>query len=65
MFLIPLLILLPIVIWLVREYDGGHAPAGSSLVGIRRANALDILGERYARGEINQAEYLEKKRDLL
>lgn len=31
----------------------------------RRARGLDILEERYARGEINREEYLEKKRDLL
>jgi putative membrane protein len=29
-----------------------------------RSNALDLLEERYARGEINREEYLEKKRDL-
>lgn len=31
----------------------------------RRARGLEILEERYARGEINREEYLEKKRDLL
>ena len=30
----------------------------------RRPAALDVLEERYARGEIGRDEYLEKKRDL-
>lgn len=31
----------------------------------RRPPGLDVLEERYARGEINRDEYLEKKRDIL
>jgi putative membrane protein len=30
----------------------------------RRPPGLDVLEERYARGEINREEYLQKKRDL-
>ncbi|MBU6471205.1 MAG: SHOCT domain-containing protein [Alphaproteobacteria bacterium] len=30
----------------------------------RRSAALDLLEQRYARGEIGRDEYLEKKRDL-
>ena len=32
--------------------------------GERRAPALDVLEERYARGEINREEYIQKKRDI-
>ena len=31
----------------------------------RRSSGLDVLEERYARGEINRDEYLQKKRDIL
>lgn len=49
------------VVWLVRSmsYTGGaqlHLP--------RRSSGLDVLEERYARGEINRDEYLQKKRDI-
>jgi putative membrane protein len=40
------------MMWMVR----GHHHAGSS--------ALDILNERYARGEINEAEHEERRRVL-
>jgi putative membrane protein len=30
----------------------------------RRSTALDVLEERYARGEITKEEYLQKKRDI-
>jgi putative membrane protein len=59
------LVILGIVIagfvWLMRSMtqrsDRPHAFAG-------RPPGLDILEQRYARGEINRDEYLEKKRDL-
>ena len=46
--------------WLVQSTkgDSGSTRSGSS-------NALEILKERYARGEINKQEFEEKKRDLL
>jgi len=30
----------------------------------RRSTGLDVLEERYARGEINRDEYLQKKKDI-
>jgi len=70
-FLIPLLFLALViaVIVLAVRYAmgwGGH-PIGPGMTGYgveRRSSALDLLEERYARGEINRDEYLEKKRDI-
>ena len=45
--------------WLIQATRGGGDMAGRS-----RSTALDILKERYARGEIDKAEFEEKKRDL-
>lgn len=47
------------VIWLVRAMTsaGPHKPP-------RRSVGLDVLEERYARGEIERDEYLQKKKDI-
>ena len=42
-------------IWLVRTFASPPA---------RLSSALDVLEERYAKGEIQRDEYLQKKRDL-
>ncbi len=57
---IALIVILIAVVWYARD---------SSLSGVlqtapRHSTALDVLEERYARGEINRDEYLEKRRDL-
>jgi putative membrane protein len=45
--------------WLVQSTKAGSGPTqGSS------TRALDILKERYARGEIDRKEFEERKRDL-
>jgi putative membrane protein len=52
------LIILGIVVlakWLFRGASGRGAP---------ERRALEILAERYARGEINKEEFEQKKRDL-
>ena len=49
------------VVWFVRS--ASHHNSGP-LRGPPRSSSLDILEERYARGEINRDEYLEKRRDM-
>ncbi len=48
------------VIWFVRK----DASLGALIAPGRRSSGLDVLEERYARGEIGRDEYLEKKRDI-
>ena len=49
------------VVWIVRAswHGGSHPPSMG-----RSSTGLDILEERYAKGEIQRDEYLQKKRDL-
>ena len=48
--------------WLMRN-NGVSAVQGAA--GAHRSAGLDVLEERYARGEINRDEYLQKKRDIV
>ncbi len=60
--LILLALLVAAVVLLVRGVSGtgeAHPPPA------RRSPALDVLEERYARGEINRDEYLQKKKDIV
>ncbi len=50
------------IVWLVRALAARDDRQMSPL---RRSSGLDILEERYARGEINREEYLQKKTDIL
>ena len=45
------------IVWVVREVGSKNSKSGS--------NALDILKERYAKGEIDKKEFEEKKKDLI
>jgi len=60
---VVLIALVVAVVWLVRSMMTG-GPAAGSHSPLRRSPGLDVLEERYARGEINRDEYLEKKRDI-
>ena len=60
---IILVAIVALVVWLVRSVAtpwAHHLPPQE-----RHSPGLDILEERYARGEIKRDEYLEKKRDIL
>ncbi len=46
-----------VVLWFVRQIRPGEAAAG-------RSRALEILQERYARGEITREQYEQMRRDL-
>jgi len=55
--------LIILVVWLVRQAQGGATPVGSA--GTTAApNPLDILKTRYAKGEIDKEEYEERRKTL-
>ena len=45
-----------LIVWIVREVSGRHSHSSSQ--------ALNILKERYAKGEISKEEFESKKKDL-
>lgn len=49
-------LLAALIVWVVREVSGKHSNSGS--------RAIDILKERYAKGEINKEEFEVKKKDI-
>ncbi|MCR4328724.1 MAG: SHOCT domain-containing protein [Patescibacteria group bacterium] len=48
------------IVWIVREVSGRN---NSDKIGHRKST-LEILEERYAKGEIDKKEFEEKKKDL-
>lgn len=46
------------IVWIVKEVSGRNSSSNSS------SKALDILKERYAKGEINKEEFEAKRKDL-
>lgn len=57
MMLIFWAVILILIVWAVKEFGGKRDAEGKS-------SALDILKERYAKGEINKEEFETKKKDL-
>ena len=58
-------VVLGLIIWAVVGAARGTGQPGGSDSASRSESALEILKRRYARGEINKAEYEEKKKDLV
>ena len=57
MMLIFWVVIIILIVWAVKEFSGKKDIESKS-------SALDILKERYAKGEINKEEFETKKKDL-
>ena len=55
-------LIIAVVVVLIRRLGGARSVASEPR--LRERTALDILGERYARGEIDKSEFEQKRRDL-
>lgn len=55
------IIILVVIIWVAVMAFNAHRTTDPS----NQKSALDILKERYARGEISKEEFEEKKRDII
>ena len=53
-----------LIIWIVRGVSGRSCCSHSGHDSHSDSNALEILKERYAKGEIDKKEFEEKKKDL-
>ena len=53
------ILLIVVVVWAVKVAMGGGNNSSE-----KQRSALDILKERYAKGEIDQEEFEQKRRDL-
>ena len=58
--IVVLIAIVALIVWLVRS----PGISGMHHLTPRRSSGLDVLEERYARGEINRDEYLQKKIDI-
>lgn len=61
-----IILLIAAAVWFAQDTKPGGTDHGWPHIewSSSRSHALDLLEERYARGEISREEYLEKKRDL-
>jgi len=55
--IVSLALFIVLIVWVVREVSGRNVHHGSQV--------LNILKERYAKGEISKEEFESKKKDLL
>ena len=58
------LIFFIIVLWIIRMARGTHYAHGIHRRGLFRDSAMDIIREKYARGDISKEEFEEKKKHL-
>lgn len=56
MMIVMMALMITLIVWVVRALESKHPHASSP--------ALDILKERYAKGEIDKEEFESKKKDL-
>ena len=61
-FIVIVVVLLFVLLPHNRVYGGGH-PTDATVT--HAETPLDTLAKRYARGEIDRTEYLERRKDLL
>lgn len=61
--LVPLLVVIVLVAAAIKYLTGGGSRSGPEPTA-GRSDALAILEERYARGEIEREEYLRKREDI-
>ena len=61
--LVPLFVVIVLAAAAIKYLFAGGARTGTALRDDRN-RALEVLEERYARGEINREEYLQKRDDL-
>jgi putative membrane protein len=64
--LVIIILLIAAAVWFVHDTNSGRTDGGWPRIerGSSRSHALQLLEERYARGEISREEYLQKRRDL-
>lgn len=64
--LLVLILLIVGAVWFLQGTKSGRNDSGWPRIewGSSRSHALELLEERYARGDISREEYLQKKRDL-
>jgi putative membrane protein len=62
--LLTLILIVVVIVVLVRHRPAPYVPVQSAPGAPSRSEALGILESRYARGEIQREEYLQKKQDL-
>lgn len=60
------LVILALIVWAIVAFTRSNRSRNEPrLDAPRRSSGLDILEERYARGELDREEYLQKKKDII